>query len=94
MKIAFRVGERDVEFRRNWFTGRASLVVDGVEKILADAADIRTHFSVRLVRAWKLAMFGHDIEIKKTRPLFFAGFRPQHYVVSIDGTPVEERSGF
>ena len=94
MRIEFQVGDRAVELRRNWFTGRMGLFVDGVEKILADAADIRTQFSVKRVRTWNVAMFGHQVDIKKTRPLLFAGFRPHRFVVSVDGTPVAERRGY
>lgn len=39
MKIAFNVGEKTVEFRRNWFAGSAMFVVDGMKKPLSDPTD-------------------------------------------------------
>lgn len=94
MRIAFDVGEKLVEFRRNWFTGSAMFVVEGITKPLSDPMDISTHFSVSRVQTWTLTLFGREVEIKKTRPALFAGFRPQKYVVSVDGTSVAERTGY
>lgn len=94
MRIAFDVGEKKVEFRRNWLTGSTTFVVDGITKPLSDFLDLSTHFSVAHVKTWRLTLFGHQVEVKKTRPALFAGFRPQNYVVSVDGTAVAERTGY
>lgn len=94
MRLEFEVDGKTIEFHRNWFTGSARFVVDGVSKSVADPAEISTHFSVSRVNTWTLSIFGRRVEVKKTRPLLFAGFRPQHYVVSVDGKAVAERTGY
>jgi len=37
---------------------------------------------------------GHNVRIEKRRPLLFAAFRRHTYVVFVDGTVVDSRSGF
>ena len=94
MLIAFKVGETLVEFRRNWFTGIASLNTPTETIQLQSFSDISTHFSVKLTTSWSCTISGLNVVIEKTRPLFLAGFRPQHYKVFVDGSLALEQSGF
>lgn len=85
MNIVFEVGTSQAQFHRSSITGRASVVIDDQQYTLADPTDPSTHFSTRLTRRWRVDHQGHRVEITKTRPLWFAAFRPNAYTVTVDG---------
>jgi hypothetical protein len=97
MNLSFEVGDADkcrVDFRRDWFTGRATATVDGKTVTLASLTDLSTHISFSLTKRLQLLVRGHEVVIEITRALFFGAFRPQKYRVYVNGSLVEERSGY
>ena len=52
-----------------------------------------THFSFSLVQSWMRQIAGHEVLVERTRPLLFAGFRPQRLRVLVDGVQVAEQEG-
>ena len=94
MKLAFKVGEEQLEFERNWFTGRVDVRRAGRSVTIDSPYDPRAHFSVSLKRQWRFEMDGHSVVIEKTRAIWFAGFRPQSYRVLVDGTEVLATRGY
>ena len=96
MKIEFVVAGQQVVFTRNWFTGsaRMTLAADGSSLPVAFALSLGTQLSVSLEHVYKLAVLGKDVQVTKHRPLLFAGFRPQRFVVRVDGEVVAERTGY
>lgn len=94
MIIRFTVGNAPVEFRRNWLTGRADLVVGDEAVALQSPYNPATHFSLSLTRTWRHNVAGHDVVIEKLRPLLLAGWRRQEYRVLVDGQVVAEAQGY
>jgi hypothetical protein len=93
MLITFEVGGAEAEFHWNNMTGSAVVKAGGSTTRLEDPKNPSTHFHAGTRRAWKCQIDGHDIEIIKVRPLFFAPFRPNHFTVSVDGVVVSDTSG-
>ena len=52
-----------------------------------------THFSFSLVQSWLRHIADHEVLVERTRPLLFAGFRPQRLRVLVDGVQVAEQEG-
>jgi hypothetical protein len=94
MKLEFKVGDATAQFNRNWFTGKATLRVRETEAALQHMLDPSTHFSVSLTKQWRVTVEGHSVVIEKTRPVLFAGFRPQAFRVLVDGKQVAEATGY
>src|SRR5215475_8725174 len=94
MQIEFTLDGAVAEFRRNWFTGRAELRIDGNVELLQSPLDPGTHFQLSLTRRWVRQYKGRDVVIEVIRPLLVAGFRPQTYRVFVDGACVAERRGY
>jgi hypothetical protein len=93
MLIKFEVAGTPAEFHWNRMTGRTVLNVGDNRSQLQDPKDRSTHFQSSTTRAWKHQIDGHDVEVVKVRPLFFAPFRENHFTVSVDGAVVAESSG-
>jgi hypothetical protein len=94
MKIEFTIEGQNLRFRRNWFTGRASLDTPDGCAGLSDPYSPSTHFSLSLTKSWLTMFRTHAITIEKVRPLFMAGFRPQSYRVLVDDTVVASARGY
>lgn len=94
MRLTFDVAGTAAEFRRDWFTGSAKLVVGGESISLQRATDIETHFSWSLTKTWTATIDGHLITVEKRRARFLAGFRPQVFRVTVDGAVVAEATGY
>ncbi len=94
MRISFEVDGRQVLFERNWFTGAASLVVDGEKSPLQSPWRPTTHYSLATTRVWEVQVGSRDVRIEKIRPWLLAGFRPQMYRIVVDGDVLVERSGY
>jgi len=94
MRIEIEIAGATVVFTRSWFTGATKLVARQTEVTLQSPTEVSTHFNVDLLRVWEGKVFGHDVVIEKRRPKLFAGFRPQHFRVLVDGALVAERSGY
>jgi hypothetical protein len=100
MKFAFTVGTPEshrVEFSRSALSGTMSIKVDGKTVATKSAANLGTHFSLKLTRRYTFTVGTpeqHQVTIEHQRPLLFAGFRPQTYRVFVDGEVIEERTGY
>jgi len=94
MQIEFTLDGAVAEFRRNWFTGRAELRIDGKTDLLQHVLDLGTHVQFSLTKSWRRQCNGHEVTIEVVRPLILAGFRPQKYRVLVDGSVVAERHGY
>ncbi|MFU8771133.1 MAG: hypothetical protein ACNA8H_01800 [Anaerolineales bacterium] len=100
MKFSFDVGNKEksqIDFYRNWFTGRVDFAVNGEKCTLVDPMDIRTHFSIKKTEGFRFTVGDqeqHEVLIEKKRPLIFPGLRRQKYAIFVDGSLVEEYEGF
>jgi hypothetical protein len=94
MQIEFTLDGAVAEFRRNWFTGRAELGIDGKVELLQNPLDPDTHVQLSLTRRWLRQYKGREVAIEAIRPLLLAGFRPHTYRVLVDGAVVAERHGY
>jgi len=94
MQIEFTLDGTVAEFRRNWFTGRAELRIDGKVELLQNPLDPGTHFRLSLTKSWLRQYKGHRVVIEAIRPLLLPGFRPHTYRVLVDGAVVAERHGY
>jgi hypothetical protein len=94
MNIKFDIGTSSAQFHRNPLTGSTCLLIDGQKTSLASPLDPATQFSMQLKRVWTVSHGARTIEIEKIRPQWLAGFRPQTYVVRVDGEEVATAHGF
>jgi hypothetical protein len=94
MQIEFTLDGAVAEFRRNCFTGRAELRIDGKVELLQNPLNPGTHFQLSLTKSWIRQYKGHEIAIEAIRPQLLAGFRPHTYRVLVDGAEVAERHGY
>lgn len=93
MILRFGIEGRPVEFRWSNWTGEATLHIDGVVLQLQSALDPSSHFSASTIRQWRYVLYGHNVEITKRRPVFFAAFRPNDFTVTVDGVVVATGRG-
>ena len=89
MDIRFMAGTTPVTLSRHWFTGAMQLQ-SATETVWVQPG---THFSFSLVQSWLRHIAGHEVLVERTRPLLFAGFRPQRLRVLVDGVQVAEQEG-
>ena len=100
MRFALKVGDEErcrIEFSRNWFTGRASVNLDGESTTLKSPFKLSTHFSFQRVNRYECTVGRrptHKVVIEHERPLLFGGFWPNTYRVFVDGSLAEEHCGF
>jgi hypothetical protein len=93
MKLNFNIGDVPAEFRRSSFSGRAELEIDGKIIVLSSPFDPATHVATTLVDTWHQTINGHEVVIEKRRPVMLAGFRKNHFRVTVDGRVAAEKSG-
>ena len=100
MKIEFTIDgpeNIDVVIARDSFTGSFTLRENGNEHIVKSALNPLTHFNIKLTKEYEVevgTLQKHIVKIVHTRPLFLAGFRPQKYLVTVDGVPAAEYEGY
>jgi hypothetical protein len=94
VKIAFDVGGRPAQFRRDPFFGSAYVVIDGQKTTVASLWKLDTYFSSQKVKIWKVSHRGHEVEIEKARPPLLGGLLPNLYTVRVDGIDVASSQGF
>lgn len=94
MFIPVEVAGSCIEFRRNWFTGQATLNVSGRSVALQSAPDFMVSLSSPLTKVWRQQVAGHDLSIEKLRPRLLSAFRPHEYRVFIDGQIVYDTKGY
>jgi hypothetical protein len=90
MTISHTIDGKHVVYTRNWFTGRASLTIDGLRVTLQSPWNPDTHASATLIRQCVYFVGDRALLIEKIRPLFFAGFRPHTYRLYLDGQLLAE----
>ncbi|WP_180936064.1 hypothetical protein [Nocardioides ungokensis] len=88
VKIDFSVDGRLAQFRWNRLTGRAELRFDTERVTLQSPWHFSAHFSLETERVWRHIIGQQLVEIEKQRPRTFAGFRPNLFIVRVDGTTV------
>jgi hypothetical protein len=94
MRIEFTAGQTQCVFTRSHMWGSAKLLTGDQVWSLQSALNPGTTWSLKLLRAWEVLVDGHTVRIEKRRPRLFAGWRPHKYVVFVDGTVVDSRSGY
>lgn len=94
MKLTFAVDGTNVEFSRDWFSGRCTLVTDTGTTVLQSPWNLGTHYSLTTLKRWDCSVNGHEVVIEKQRPWLLAGLRPHTYRIFVDGKLVMERGGF
>ena len=91
MDIRFMAGTTPVTLSRHWFTG--AMLLQSATESLGSIRCIRAPLSFSLVQSWLRHIAGHEVLVERTRPLLFAGFRPQRLRVLVDGVQVAEQEG-
>ena len=100
MKINFTIpGDPpiDVSMNRDPFLGKFTCTANGKDYEIRSLYDLGTHFTLATTHNYSLEVGvgnKHLIEIEHSRPRFLAGFRPQRYVVKVDGVLVADRTGY
>jgi hypothetical protein len=94
VKIAFDVGGRPAQFRRDPFLGWAYVVIDGQKTTVASLWRLDTHFSSEKVKVWRVSHGLHTVEIEKASPPLLSGLLPSMYTVRVDGVDVASSQGF
>ena len=100
MRIAFTINEPeriDVVIERNSFSGKFTCTANGVSYMLRSPLNPSTHFNVKLTKEYVVEvgeLKKHQITVVHTRPLFFAGFRPQSFTVTLNGQLVGNYKGY
>lgn len=100
MKLKFEIGTSEktiLVIERNWVTGKFIYSENGVQNNLRSSLDPTTHFNTKLTHNYAFEVGKeekHKIEIKHTRPLLFAGFRPQIFEIKINGEVHEKYKGY
>ena len=93
MKIQFKVGETQAEFRWNNITGAADLYMGEETVKLQNPLNPTSHLSTSRDRTWEHSFEGHEIKIVKHRPAILPGFRENSFTVKVDGEVVVETKG-
>lgn len=86
-----------VRIKRDAFNGRFTCVANGNEYEIRSPLDLGTHFTFALTHNYTVELAGsspHLIEIEHSRPRWLAGFRPQRYVIKVDGVLVADKTGY
>ena len=100
MKINFTIPDDppiDVSIIRDPFFGKFTCKANGETYEIRGLYDLRTHFTFATTHNYRLEVGDdrrHLIEIEHSRPRFVAGFRPQRYIVKVDGVFVADKTGY
>ncbi|MBL8180846.1 MAG: hypothetical protein JNL64_04480 [Blastocatellia bacterium] len=92
-QFEFVVKGNPVAYRRIGVTGESKLLTREGEIPLDHVLNPFTHFSLRLTKTNNCRVYDSEVVVEKTRPLFFAAFRPSKYRVFVDGQLVAEHEG-
>jgi len=93
VRIAFHVGDKPAEFRRNGNTGKAELRVGGEVLLLQSPLSLTAHFDFRTRNEWRRTLHDHEVAIVKIRPRVLGGVRENTYTVEVDGKVVATARG-
>lgn len=93
MQIPFSVAGGPASFTWDSWSGRAELTIGQEQFPLQSPTQLSTHFGLGTTRTWLVHSQGHQVEIVKTRPTLFAGFRAHQVTIRVDGAIVAEQNG-
>ena len=94
MRIQATIENSTIEFSRVWFTGRATLVVDGSPTTLASPYELNTVINLRGQNRYVAIINGHELVIEHRMYFPFPAFRPMTFRLLLDGELLTEKSGF
>ncbi len=94
MRIQANVDGSAIEFSRSWFTGRATLVVDGTPTTLASPYALKTQINFSGKNRYVATVRGHELVIEHHMHFPFPAFRPAEFRLLLDGALLAEESGF
>jgi hypothetical protein len=86
-----------IEFYRSSFWGSVWIKANGQKVLSRSALNPLNQVSFSLTKNYEFSLPGSSprhICITKVRPLLFAGFRPNRYIVTFNGHPLEEQVGY
>ena len=86
-----------IEFYRSSFWGSVWIKANGQKVLSRSALNPLNQVSFSLTRNYEFSLPGSSprhICITKVRPLLLAGFRPNRYIVTFNGHPLEEQVGY
>ncbi|MGB7203298.1 MAG: hypothetical protein WBD16_13700 [Pyrinomonadaceae bacterium] len=92
-EFEFVVDGRPVTYRREGLTGESKILTPDGQIPLDKVLSPFTHFSLRLKKVNTCRVYDSEVVIEKTRPLFFAAFRPSKYRVFVNSHLVAEHEG-
>ncbi|KXK00295.1 MAG: hypothetical protein UZ17_ACD001002228 [Acidobacteria bacterium OLB17] len=92
-QFEFIVDGRPVAYRRLGMTGESKILTREGEIPLDSVLNPFTHLSFRLKKTNSCRVYVSEVVIEKTRPLFFAAFRPSTYRVFVNGELVAVHEG-
>ena len=90
MKTTITVGQNQLEFNRNWFTGEFYCDINGRRKTLASPFNPFTHFQIGLTRTYTFEVDHSEIQIIKTRPTLFGAMKTNRYQIFVDKQLIKE----
>ncbi len=99
MQFTFKLPDPEatvIEFYRSSFWGAVLIKANGRVVFSKSAFNPLNHFSLSLTRRYEFSLPGSSpshICITKERPLLFAGFRRNRYIVTFNGQPLGEHVG-
>ncbi|PKQ38703.1 MAG: hypothetical protein CVT59_01035 [Actinobacteria bacterium HGW-Actinobacteria-1] len=94
MRIQANIDNSTIEFTRNWFTGRATLVVDGTPTTLASPYALKTQINLSGQNRYVATVGGRELVIEHRMHFPFPAFRPMDFRLLLDGELLAEQSGF
>ena len=86
-----------IEFYRSSLWGSVWIKANGQKVLSRSALNPLNQISFSLTKNYEFSLPGSSprhVCITKERPLFFAGFRPNRYIVTFNGHPIEEQVGY
>jgi hypothetical protein len=100
MKFTFTLPDAEatvIEFYRSSFWGSVSIKANRQEVLSRSAFNPLNQVSFSLTKNYEFSLPGlspRHVCITKVRPLLFAGFRPNRYIATFNGHPIEEQIGY
>jgi hypothetical protein len=100
MKFSFTLPDTEatvIEFYRSSFWGSVWIKANGQKVLSRSALNPLNQISFSLTKNYEFSLPGSSprhVCITKERPLFFAGFRPNRYIVTFNGHTLEEQVGY
>jgi hypothetical protein len=100
MKFSFKLPDHEatvIEFYRSSLWGSVWIKANGQKVLSRSAFNPLNQVSFSLTKNYEFSLPGSSprhVCITKERPLLFAGFRRNRYIVTFNGHPIEEHVGY